>query len=81
MELTSMITEYFMCDKDKLKGRITIEINNQSCWMEYEETLADDHFSGNLIQEINLINVDTAEQVAFKILEGVAAARGATPRS
>jgi len=81
MELTSELVEYFQCEEDELKGRVKIEINNESCWIEYEETTVENNFSGDVLSEINLINVDFAEQVAFKILEGVATARGAAPRA
>jgi hypothetical protein len=73
------LIETFQCEDDLLKGKIRIEINNQSCWIEYQEAQASENFDGHMINDVNLINLDFAEQVAFKILEAVQAARSNQP--
>lgn len=72
MELLTEIIEEFKIGEDQLKGMIRVSINPpDSFFIEYQEATVGHPFSGAVINDINLINLEVAERVANIILDRV----------
>jgi hypothetical protein len=72
MDITTEIIEEFKCGEDHLNGMIRISVHPpDSIYLEYQEAEIGYPFTGAVISEMNLINLDVAERVANEILERV----------
>lgn len=72
MDITTEIVEEFKCGEDHLKGMIRVSINPpDSIYLEYQEAKVGYPFSGSIISDVNLIDLEVAERVANTILERV----------